>query len=132
MWALIFLDLKNCTFSKLCDIIISFGNNRGTAFLVRGFGFLYAFHQDWCNWCNCFRKHRCCHHSWSAENMIFGLKTEDSGFYSTTYYTKIYNTPNEPTNTAVVNVPQNSIVTFEFVTLLGGGLGGLNHAIVVE
>ena len=70
--------------------------------------------------------------TWSAENMIFGLKTEDSGFYSTTYYTKIYNTPNEPTNTAVVNVPKNSIVTFEFVTLLGGGLGGLNHAIVVE
>ena len=73
-----------------------------------------------------------CVNTWSAENMIFGLKTQDSVSYSTTYYSKIYNTPNEPTNTAVVNVPKNSIITFEFVTLLGGGLGGLNHAIVVE
>ncbi len=70
--------------------------------------------------------------TWSAENMIFGLKTEGSSSYATTYYSKIYNTPNEPTNTVIVNVPKNSITTFEFVTLLGGGLGGLNHAIVVE
>ena len=69
---------------------------------------------------------------WSAENMIFGLKTQGSSVYETKYYAKIYNTPNEPTHTAIVNVPKNSVTTFEFVTLLGGGLGGLNHAIVVE
>lgn len=69
---------------------------------------------------------------WSAENMIFGLKKQGETTYSTEYYTKIYNTPNTPTNTATVSVPANSTTTFEFVTLLGGGLGGLNHSIVIE
>ena len=69
---------------------------------------------------------------WSAENMIFGLKKQGETTYSTEYYTKIYNTPNNPTNTATVSVPANSATTFEFVTLLGGGLGGLNHSIVIE
>ena len=69
---------------------------------------------------------------WSAENMIFGLKKQGETAYSTNYYAKIYNTPNTPTNTATVSVPANSTTTFEFVTLLGGGLGGLNHSIVIE
>lgn len=69
---------------------------------------------------------------WSAENMIFGLKKQGETSYSTNYYSKIYNTPNTPTNTATVSVPANSTTTFEFVTLLGGGLGGLNHSIVIE
>mgnify|MGYP001061349089 FL=1 len=69
---------------------------------------------------------------WSAENMIFGLKKQDETTYSTNYYTKINNTPNTPTTTATVSVPANSTTTFEFVTLLGGGLGGLNHSIVIE
>lgn len=69
---------------------------------------------------------------WSAENMIFGLKKQGEIIYLTDYYTNIYNTPNNPTNTATVNVPANSTTTFEFVTLLGGGAGGLNHAIIIE
>ena len=64
--------------------------------------------------------------------MIFGLKKQDETTYSTNYYTKINNTPNTPTTTATVSVPANSTTTFEFVTLLGGGLGGLNHSIVIE
>lgn len=70
--------------------------------------------------------------TWSAENMIFGLKRQGETAYSTDYYSKIYNTPNAPTNTAIVNIPANSTTSFEFVTLLGGGLGGLNHSIVIE
>lgn len=69
---------------------------------------------------------------WSAENMIFGLKKQGEENYSTTYYATIYNTPDNPTNTATVNVPANGTTSFEFVTLLGGGHGGLNHAIVIE
>ncbi len=70
--------------------------------------------------------------TWSAENMIFGLKTSDDSAYTTTYYSKIYNTPDNPENTAIVNLPKGETTTFEFVTLLGGGLGGLNHSIVIE
>ena len=70
--------------------------------------------------------------TWSSENMIFGLKRQGETTYSTDYYSKIYNTPNAPTNTAIVNIPANSTTSFEFVTLLGGGLGGLNHSIVIE
>lgn len=69
---------------------------------------------------------------WSAENMIFGLKKQGETTYSTNYYAKIYNAPNNPANTATINIPANSTTTFEFVTLLGGGLGGLNHSIVIE
>lgn len=69
---------------------------------------------------------------WSAENMIFGLKKQGEENYSTTYYATIYNTPDNPTKTATVNVPANGTTSFEFVTLLGGGHGGLNHAIVIE
>ena len=70
--------------------------------------------------------------TWSAENLIFGLKKQGSACYETTYYSKIYNTQNEPTATAIVNVPKNTMIVFEFVTLLGGGLGGLKHSIVFE
>ena len=69
---------------------------------------------------------------WSAENMIFGLKKENENTYSTNYYSKINNTPESPETTATVNVPANETIAFEFVTLLGGGLGGLAHAIVIE
>lgn len=69
---------------------------------------------------------------WSAENMIFGIKKENENTYSTNYYSKINNTPEFPETTATVNVPANETITFEFVTLLGGGLGGLAHAIVIE
>ena len=69
---------------------------------------------------------------WSAENMIFGLKKQGETTYSTQYYTQINNTPNNPTNTATVSIPANTTATFEFVTLLGGGIGGLNHSIVIE
>ncbi|MBP3360554.1 MAG: hypothetical protein J6N52_06855 [Clostridia bacterium] len=64
--------------------------------------------------------------------MIFGLKKQGENTYSTNYYAKIYNTPNDPTNTAVVSIPANSTTSFEFVTLLGAGLGGLNHSIIIE
>ena len=70
--------------------------------------------------------------TWSAENMVFGLKKQGETTYFTNYYAKIYNTPNAPANTAIVNIPANNTTSFEFVTLLGGGLGGLNHSIVIE
>lgn len=70
--------------------------------------------------------------TWSAENLIFGLKKQGETTYLPDYYAKIQNTPNNPINTAAVIVPADSTTTFEFVTLLGGGLGGLNHSIVIE
>ena len=70
--------------------------------------------------------------TWSADNMIFGVKENGASTYTTEYYPKIYNTPNNPENTAVINLPKGQTTTFEFVTLLGGGLGGLNHSIVIE
>lgn len=69
---------------------------------------------------------------WSADNMVFGLKKQGESTYATSYHPRIYNTPDNPTNTAVVSVSAYSTITFEFVTLLGAGLGGLNHSIVVE
>ena len=73
-----------------------------------------------------------CVNIWSAENMIFGLKNHGETTYSTTYYSRINNDIYDAEKAAIVTVPKNSIITFEFVTLLGGGLGGLNRAIVVE
>ncbi len=69
---------------------------------------------------------------WSAENMIFGLKHQSETEYTTTYYNVIANDPLSAETVASVSIPANETVTFEFVTLLGGGLGGLNHAIVIE
>ena len=68
----------------------------------------------------------------SAENMIFGLKKQGEHNYITNYYPKIYSTTDEHETTAIVNIPANETITFEFVTLLGGGLAGLNHSIVIE
>ncbi len=69
---------------------------------------------------------------WSAENMIFGLKHQSETEYTTTYYNFIANDLLSAETVASVSIPANETVTFEFVTLLGGGLGGLNHAIVIE
>ncbi len=70
--------------------------------------------------------------TWSAENLICGVKKQGEKVYTTQYYTKIENIPDKPENTAIVSVPANGTTTFEFVTLLGGGLGGLSHSIVIE
>ena len=70
--------------------------------------------------------------TWSAENLIFGFKDYGQPNYTTDYYGTISNNPYNPTNTAVIDVPANDIKSFEFVTLLGGGVGGLNHSIVIE
>lgn len=69
---------------------------------------------------------------WSAQNLITGMKEQGETEYTTEYYANIENTPNNPTNIGTVSIPANSIRTFEFVTLLGGGLSGLNHSIVIE
>ena len=68
----------------------------------------------------------------SAENLIFGVKEQGESSYTTQYYAKINNDSENPENTAVIPIPKNEMITFEFVTLLGGGLGGLNHSIVIE
>ncbi len=70
--------------------------------------------------------------TWSAENLIFGFKDYGQLNYTTDYYEAINNNPYNPTDTAVIDVPANGIKSFEFITLLGGGAGGLNHAIVIE
>lgn len=70
--------------------------------------------------------------TWSAENLIFGFKDYGQPNYTTDYYGTINNNPYNPTDTAVIDVPANDIKSFEFITLLGGGVGGLNHSIVIE
>lgn len=70
--------------------------------------------------------------TWSAENLIFGFKDYGQPNYTTDYYGTINNNPHNPTDTAVIDVPANGITSFEFITLLGGGVGGLNHSIVIE
>lgn len=70
--------------------------------------------------------------TWSAENLIFGLKIQGENTFTTNYYSKIYNTPETPETTATVAIPANETVTFEYVTLLGGGLGGLNHSLSIK
>ena len=52
--------------------------------------------------------------------------------YSTMHYARMDNTEDNPVDTANVSVPANSTTSFEFITMLGGGLGGLNHSIVIE
>ena len=69
---------------------------------------------------------------WPAQNLITGMENPGETEYTTEYYANIENTPNNPTNIGTVSIPANSIRTFEFVTLLGGGLSGLNHSIVIE
>ena len=69
---------------------------------------------------------------WSAENMTFGIKETKADQYTTAFYSKIPNTPASPKTTASVTIPKNSTKTFEFVTNLGGGQGGISHGIVIE
>jgi hypothetical protein len=64
--------------------------------------------------------------------LIFGLKTGSASTYTTKYYPKIDNTPDNPKNTAIVDLPKGETTTFEFVTLLGAGLSGLDHSIVIK
>lgn len=69
---------------------------------------------------------------WSAENMTFGIKETKDAQYTTAFYCKIPNTPASPKTTASVTIPKNTTKTFEFVTNLGGGQGGISHGIVIE
>ena len=46
--------------------------------------------------------------TWSAENLIFGLKQQGESTYLTQYYEKIDNTPDNPATTAAVSVLANS------------------------
>lgn len=69
---------------------------------------------------------------WSAENMTFGIKETKDAQYTTAFYSKIPNTPASPKTTTSVTIPKNTTKTFEFVTNLGGGQGGISHGIVIE
>lgn len=69
---------------------------------------------------------------WGAENLTLGLKKQGESNYMTCFYSMIGNTPESPKTVADVVVPKNETITFEFVTLLGGGLSGIRHSIVIE
>ena len=69
---------------------------------------------------------------WYNECLTFGLKKQGESNYTTSFYSMIGNAPDSPGTVADIVVPKNETITFEFVTLLGGGLSGIRHSIVIE
>lgn len=66
------------------------------------------------------------------DNMIFGYKTLTDNVYETQFIPNIGNNESDWTSLKSVTIPANTTITFEIVTLLGGGLGGTNNRVIVE
>lgn len=70
--------------------------------------------------------------AWAAEHLTVGVKQQGETVYTTQHYDKIENNLNAAQNIAAIPLPANQTTTFEVTTMLGGGLGGLNHCIIIE
>ncbi len=66
------------------------------------------------------------------DNMIFGYKALTDNVYTTQFIPGIGNEESDWTSLRSVTIPANQEITFEIVTLLGGGHGGTNNRVVVN
>jgi len=66
------------------------------------------------------------------DNMIFGYKTLSDNVYETQYIPNVASGDNDWTSLKSVAIPSNAVITFEVVTLLGGGHGGTNNRIFLN
>lgn len=66
----------------------------------------------------------------SVDNMVFGCKAAGEQKYTTQFIAKVANNADWFIPATVV-IPANSTTTFEIVTILGGGLGGVNNSIIL-
>ena len=66
------------------------------------------------------------------ENMIFGYKSLDDVNYTTQFISGAGNEDGDWISLKTLTIHPNTIVEFEFVTLLGGGHGGTNNRIILN
>ena len=66
------------------------------------------------------------------DNMIFGYKSSTDTVYETQFIPNIGNNEFDWTSLKTITISPGQTITFEIVTLLGGGKGGTNNRVIVE